>query len=115
MWNDSGVYSLTPAAGEVSRVLHVSRERRGGSGRLDYDRYLATRLHRAKSLVKQLRAPRRKQIREMAAAVLARSRFVALNVAACGVLVRVIVTERLWRVPSPKRLAGMINRHDTDI
>jgi hypothetical protein len=77
--------------------------------------YLAARLQRSEGLVKQLRASRRKRLREMAVAVLARSQFVALNVAACGVLVRVVVTERLWRVPSPKRPARMINRHDMDI
>jgi hypothetical protein len=55
------------------------------------------------------------QLREMAVAILARSRFAALNVAACGALVRVIVTERLWRVPSPERPTRMINRHYTGI
>jgi hypothetical protein len=65
--------------------------------------------------MKQLTASRRNQLREMAAAVLARSRFVTLNVAACAALVRVVVTERLWRVPSPKRPARMINRHDMDL
>ena len=115
MSNDGGVYSLTPAAGEVSRVRHGLEETTAGGGRLDYDPYLAARLQWSESLVKSLRAYRRQQLREMAVAVLGRSRLVALNVAACAALVRVIATERLWRVPSPTRPVRMINRHEMDI
>ena len=74
-----------------------------------------SRFARGESLMRPTRASRGVRVRGVAAAVLARSRFVAMNVAAYGALVRVIVSERLWRPPSPRRLARPINCHHTDV
>lgn len=60
-------------------------------------------------------ASRRAQVTDMAAAVLAHSRFVAMNLAAYGALLRVIVSERMWRPPGPRHLARTIDHHHTDI